>query len=86
MADTADTLPSDGRVNSDEKINSDKPDDVVEPMVGTKLVLLLISLSLGCFLILLDTSIVATAIPKITDEFHSLSDVGWYGSAYLLGR
>lgn len=24
------------------------------------------------------------AIPKITDEFNSLPDVGWYGSAYLL--
>ena len=26
----------------------------------------------------------ATAIPKITDEFNSLEDVGWYGSSYLL--
>jgi len=26
------------------------------------------------------------AVPKITDEFHSLRDVGWYGSAYQLGR
>jgi MFS family permease len=26
----------------------------------------------------------ATAIPKITDQFGSLDDVGWYGSAYLL--
>ena len=26
----------------------------------------------------------AQAIPKITDEFNSLTDVGWYGSAYLL--
>ena len=25
-----------------------------------------------------------TAIPKITGRFHSLDDVGWYGSAYLL--
>jgi MFS family permease len=25
-----------------------------------------------------------TAIPKITDEFNSLGDVGWYGSAYFL--
>ena len=25
-----------------------------------------------------------TAIPKITSRFHSLDDVGWYGSAYLL--
>lgn len=24
------------------------------------------------------------AIPKITDDFHSLDDVGWYGSAYLV--
>ena len=28
--------------------------------------------------------ILATAIPKITNEFNSLSDIGWYGSAYLL--
>jgi hypothetical protein len=28
----------------------------------------------------LDNSIIATAIPKITDQFHSLEDVGWYGS------
>jgi len=24
------------------------------------------------------------AIPQITDDFNSLTDVGWYGSAYLL--
>jgi hypothetical protein len=24
------------------------------------------------------------AIPKITTEFHSLQDIGWYGSAYNL--
>lgn len=24
-----------------------------------------------------------TAIATITDEFHSLQDTGWYGSAYL---
>ncbi|GJC99028.1 major facilitator superfamily transporter [Colletotrichum higginsianum] len=32
----------------------------------------------------LDNCIIATAIPRITDEFNSLEDVGWYGSAYLL--
>jgi hypothetical protein len=26
------------------------------------------------------------AIPRITSDFHSLTDVGWYGSAYLLTR
>jgi MFS family permease len=28
--------------------------------------------------------IIATAIPKITDEFHSIEDIGWYASAYML--
>ena len=32
----------------------------------------------------LDMTIVATAIPRITDEFHSLNQVGWYGSAFFL--
>lgn len=26
------------------------------------------------------------AIPRITNEFHSLADVGWYASAYQFGR
>ncbi|KAJ0278395.1 hypothetical protein CBS470a_009820 [Colletotrichum nupharicola] len=30
--------------------------------------------------------IVVSTIPKITDDFKSLVDVGWYGSAYNLGR
>lgn len=28
--------------------------------------------------------IVATATPQITDYFHSLNDIGWYGCAYML--
>ena len=36
------------------------------------------------FLAALDMTIIATAIPSITDEFHSLGDVGWYGSAFFL--
>jgi MFS family permease len=31
-----------------------------------------------------DRTILAVAVPKITDQFHSLSDVGWYGSSYML--
>jgi MFS family permease len=31
-----------------------------------------------------DNTIIATAIPKITAQFDSLPDVGWYGSSYLL--
>jgi MFS family permease len=32
----------------------------------------------------LDMTIVTTAIPKITDQFRSLEQVGWYGSAFFL--
>ncbi|RHZ62631.1 hypothetical protein CDV55_106177 [Aspergillus turcosus] len=53
---------------------------------GLKLVIVWLPLALVMFLMLLDVSIVATAIPRITSDFHSLTDVGWYGSAYLLSN
>lgn len=28
--------------------------------------------------------IITTAIPQITDDFNSVTDIGWYGSAFLL--
>jgi MFS family permease len=31
-----------------------------------------------------DVTIITTAIPRITDQFDSLDDIGWYGSSYLL--
>ncbi|USP77299.1 efflux pump protein [Curvularia clavata] len=52
---------------------------------GLKLVALLASLTLVTFLSFLDTSIIGTAIPYITSDFHSLADVGWYIGAYTLG-
>ncbi|KAG0650485.1 Efflux pump mlcE [Hyphodiscus hymeniophilus] len=51
---------------------------------GFKLIPILTAVTLACLLMLLDTSIVVTAIPRITSEFHSLADVGWYGAAYQL--
>jgi MFS family permease len=32
----------------------------------------------------LDANIVATAVPSITDHFHTVADVGWYSSAFRL--
>lgn len=45
---------------------------------------ILMSSFLALFLVALDRTIIATAIPRITDEFESLGDIGWYGSAYML--
>ncbi|KAL9081337.1 MAG: hypothetical protein Q9159_007345 [Coniocarpon cinnabarinum] len=47
--------------------------------------LILSGLYLSIFLVGLDRIIIATAIPSITDRFNSINDIGWYGSAYMLG-
>jgi MFS family permease len=46
--------------------------------------IVIISVYLAFFLIALDRMIIATAIPTITNDFNSISDIGWYGSAYML--
>ncbi|KAK3990910.1 putative efflux system protein [Cladorrhinum sp. PSN332] len=59
-------------------------EDGEEYPAGMKLALIVLALCLSVFVMALDNSIISTAIPKITDQFQSLPDVGWYGSAYLL--
>ncbi|TVY88550.1 Efflux pump, partial [Lachnellula willkommii] len=59
-------------------------DDIVYPG-GLQLGLLTFGLCVATFVVALDNTILATAIPKITTVFpDSLKDVGWYGSSYLL--
>ncbi|KAK4224391.1 MFS transporter [Podospora fimiseda] len=58
--------------------------EVTEYPSAAKLAIITFALCISIFLMALDQSIIATAIPKITDQFNSLEDVGWYGSAYLL--
>ena len=73
-----------------------------EWVTGIKLLNIVAALTLVCLLLLLDSSIISTvetnfpqlvaeakslqAIPRITSDFHSLRDIGWYGGAYQLGR
>jgi hypothetical protein len=64
---------------------SDQPKEEQQPNVsGIKRALIILPVTLVYFLVMLDNSIITTAIPQITDEFNSLLDVGWYGSAYQL--
>ncbi|OCK86100.1 putative efflux pump antibiotic resistance protein [Lepidopterella palustris CBS 459.81] len=46
--------------------------------------LIVLSLALSLFLAGLDQTVITTAVPKITDDFHALDDIGWYTAAYLL--
>ncbi|PQE20977.1 MFS multidrug transporter protein [Rutstroemia sp. NJR-2017a BBW] len=52
---------------------------------GIQLWAIMIAVSLVLFLMLLDGTIIVAAVPRITDDFHSLNDIGWYGAAYQLG-
>lgn len=51
---------------------------------GLKLLSIMVAIFLAIFCVAIDRTIIATAIPKITVEFDSLQEIGWYGSAYLL--
>ncbi|KAH7305125.1 major facilitator superfamily transporter [Rhexocercosporidium sp. MPI-PUGE-AT-0058] len=51
---------------------------------GLSLVLIFLSLCTTTFLVALHGTIIATAIPTITNDFNSLSDVAWYNSSFLL--
>lgn len=62
----------------------DEAEDESKYLSGPKLIILSLGLCLVTFVIALDNTIIATAIPKITTVFNSLEDVAWYGSSYLL--
>ncbi|KAJ5888533.1 hypothetical protein N7495_008574 [Penicillium taxi] len=58
--------------------------EIIKSGISVRLVAVFVGIGLAIFLGALDMNIVATAVPSITNEFHSSDDSGWYGSAYLL--
>ncbi|KAF2188048.1 MFS general substrate transporter [Zopfia rhizophila CBS 207.26] len=66
-----------------QPLHSDEPEQLA-PLKQWNLTIITLSLALGTFLVALDTMIVGIAVPTITSQFHSLDDIAWYGSAYLL--
>lgn len=65
-----------GQPPSDELTEDEYPS-------GAALISVVAALILSIFLIALDMTIVATAIPKITQEFKGLDKVGWYGAIFF---
>ena len=51
---------------------------------GTKFWFTIVALCMILVLGGIDANIVATAVPSITDHFHTSADVGWYASAFRL--
>ncbi|CEI70757.1 Efflux pump roqT [Fusarium venenatum] len=57
--------------------------EIVHPE-GIKLWLIMLSVTAVLILSSVDMNIVATAVPSITDHFHTVAHVGWYSSAFRL--
>lgn len=58
------------------KEEEEEDEDGVEYPKAMKLTLITIALCLSVFCMALDNTIISTAIPKITDEFKAINDVG----------
>ncbi|KAF7958698.1 hypothetical protein EAE96_002232 [Botrytis aclada] len=72
---------------NDKSMSSIVAEDTVrrdEYPTGMRLLLIITALCLAIFLTSLDMTIVSTAIPKITDEFHGIESIGWIGSSFFL--
>jgi hypothetical protein len=76
----------DTKVDAAEKKEGEEEEeeDLTEYPKSMQLALISIALCLSVFCMALDNTIITTAIPRITDQFKAINDVGWYGSAYLL--
>ncbi|KAK5946085.1 hypothetical protein PMZ80_000224 [Knufia obscura] len=72
----------DDKTSREQEPSKDSSEHTYPPT--NKAIAIFAGLFLTTFLIALDRLIIGVAIPSITDEFDSLGDVGWYGSAYLL--
>ncbi|KAJ9132959.1 MFS general substrate transporter [Coniochaeta hoffmannii] len=81
-----DTDMTDTETIRDENVVAQPSTDAAdeEYPTGFRLTMIVVALVLAVFLVSLDLTIVATAIPKITDQFHGLQYVSWYGSAFFM--
>ncbi|KAK2028471.1 major facilitator superfamily transporter [Colletotrichum zoysiae] len=68
----------------DASQSTTRPTATADDLPGWKVFVIWLAVALGVLCTFLDEGIIATAIPRITDDFGSLADVGWYGSAYQM--
>ncbi|KAK8001079.1 SGE1 [Apiospora marii] len=74
---------SDGDIQKSEKSVDEKLPEEEYP--GKKVVIpIVLAVCLAAFLSSLDRTIIGVAVPAISNEFKSFSDISWYESGYLL--
>jgi hypothetical protein len=77
-------VPGTTATTGDETPVAHQDEEEAEYLGPKALYILISSLMLVVIVLTLDQSILATAIPYVTNEFHTIADIGWYASAYLL--
>ncbi|KAG9735862.1 hypothetical protein KCU73_g10402, partial [Aureobasidium melanogenum] len=69
--------------SAEDEPQSSAEDETQYPRGRTKF-LIVSSVTLAYVLTSMDATIVSVVVPSLTDEFHTIRDVGWYSAAYRL--
>ncbi|KAF9890819.1 hypothetical protein FE257_005390 [Aspergillus nanangensis] len=67
----------------EERSSNERPGEA-RSLTGANFWLVMLTLAAVLVLSSIDMNIVATAVPSLTDHFHTVADVGWYSSAFRL--
>ncbi|KAI1173416.1 efflux pump antibiotic resistance protein [Nemania sp. FL0916] len=83
LAHSSSRDPTNGSVN-ERASSAHPPEEQQEYPTGTRFWLIMLTMGAVLVLASVDMNIIATAVPSITDHFHTVADVGWYSSAFRL--
>ncbi|KAF4457249.1 hypothetical protein F53441_813 [Fusarium austroafricanum] len=81
---TGNVQPSQHEPATVVETNNPAHEPEAEYPTGVKFWLIILSVAAVLVLASIDMNIVATAVPAITDHFHTVVHVGWYSSAFRL--
>lgn len=83
--DVGDEKPHDEEKGPEEEKKHPHDTPVKERSKG-KIAVIMLALCMAVFLAALDVTIITTALPTISEHFHSTSGYTWIGSAFLLAN
>jgi hypothetical protein len=83
-AGVVETSPGKAGEGGPDPTDDANSDEQVEYPNRLRLALIVFGIAMAVFMVFFDMTVISTAIPSITNQFNSLNDIGWYGSAYML--
>ncbi|KAK3071685.1 hypothetical protein LTR53_008185 [Teratosphaeriaceae sp. CCFEE 6253] len=79
-------LPDEEKAEAKKHGHGHHDDTPVQQRSKGKIAVIMLALCLAVFLAALDVTIITTALPTISEHFHSSSGYTWIGSAFLLAN